>query len=425
MLLQHELLILIAMIGTILAVNLLLKLPTSVAMALAAVVGALVGGEGIPIRHLFEGTFAFLDTALIISSAMVFMFIVQRSGAFEAIGASLVKRFHKRPLLLLILLMLVMMFPGMVTGTASIAVLCAGAIVAPILSLMGFSTARTGAFIAIGATLGMAAPPVNIPSMLIASSVDMTYLGFTGPLLLISMAVALFATLYLGLGRCKAIDLHEAKKAIDFEVGNKYGWKIYLPIIVLVCIVLGIRVFPRIVPDIGLPFTFVISSIVAAFTGKKCNILETASDAMRENVSVLGKIMAIGMFLQIFNLVGVRGYIVANCFGLPTMLLFVAIVFLMPVFGGISVYGSASLFGPPLLLALLGGDEIVIAASLSVLAILGELIPPTALAANYASRIVGETYPSMARHFIVPLLFAILVSFLCLTFSSSLSFLTV
>ena len=84
---EYELLILLAMIGTLLLLNLAFKLPTSIAMVAAAVVGALLGGEGIPLRHLFEGGFAFIDTAMIISTAMIFMYAVRGSGTLEAFGA--------------------------------------------------------------------------------------------------------------------------------------------------------------------------------------------------------------------------------------------------------------------------------------------------------------------------------------------------
>ena len=82
---------------------------------------------------------------------------------------------------MLILLMLIIMFPGMITGSSTAAVLSAGAIVAPILLMMGIPAPQTGAILAVGAIMGMAAPPVNIPAMLIAGGVDMPYIGFEGP----------------------------------------------------------------------------------------------------------------------------------------------------------------------------------------------------------------------------------------------------
>ena len=174
-----------------------------------------------------------------------------------------------------------------------------------------------------------------------------------------------------------------------------------------------------------MPLVFTLGALISVFTGKKFNLYETACKAMIENVSVLGKIMAIGMFLQVFVLVGVRGYIVANCFTLPMLALFISCAILMPIFGGISVYGSASLFGPPLLLALLGGDEVVIAAAFSMLAILGELMPPSALCANYAADIVGVKYSEILKKSPLAIGITIIICTIMLIFSSAFSFLVV
>ena len=61
----------LVMIGTFVFGAFALKLPIAVAMSLAAVAGALAAGEGFPLRHLVDGTFGYLDTILIITSAMM------------------------------------------------------------------------------------------------------------------------------------------------------------------------------------------------------------------------------------------------------------------------------------------------------------------------------------------------------------------
>lgn len=62
-----------------------------------------------------------MDTVLIISMAMIFMTVIQKSGALEALNAVIVSRFHKVPAVMLILLMLIIMFPGMITGSSTAA----------------------------------------------------------------------------------------------------------------------------------------------------------------------------------------------------------------------------------------------------------------------------------------------------------------
>ena len=195
---MSELSIFILMVGVFAAVSFALKWPVSVSMLLAAVAGALAGGEGLPIRHLVEGSFGYVDTILTISTAMIFMNAFKESGGLESLSTAVIRRFYKAPALLVVLLMLVAMFPGMITGSSSAAVLTAGAVVAPILALMGIPGAQAAAFIAMAGILGMIAPPVNIPAMIIRACIDMPYVGFEIPLLLLTMPLAILSALWFG-----------------------------------------------------------------------------------------------------------------------------------------------------------------------------------------------------------------------------------
>ena len=102
--------------------------------------------------------------------------------------------------------MFISMFPGMITGSSTASVLTAGSIVAPILILIGIPMVETATIIALGGILGMIAPPVNVPAMIIGGGIDMPYVGFTIPLLLLTVPVAIFSVLYLGLKHVKSID---------------------------------------------------------------------------------------------------------------------------------------------------------------------------------------------------------------------------
>jgi hypothetical protein len=75
----------------------------------------------------------------------------------------------------------------------------------------------------------------------------------------------------------------------------------------------------------------------------------------------------------------------------------------IPLFGAVSAFGAASVLGVPFLLALLGQNEIMVGSALSLLAGLGDLMPPTALAGIFAAQVVGEeNYFRVLRHCIVP-----------------------
>ena len=56
----------ISMIGVFAVGAFTIKFPVSIAMAFAAIAGALIGGAGFPLRHLVEGMFGYLDTILVI-----------------------------------------------------------------------------------------------------------------------------------------------------------------------------------------------------------------------------------------------------------------------------------------------------------------------------------------------------------------------
>jgi uncharacterized integral membrane protein len=55
---SFELIILICMLATFAAGIFFFKLPSGVSLMLAAVVGALIDGQGIPVRHLVEGGYS-------------------------------------------------------------------------------------------------------------------------------------------------------------------------------------------------------------------------------------------------------------------------------------------------------------------------------------------------------------------------------
>lgn len=420
---QKELLIFLIMLAAFLICNFKLKLTVSISMIIGAILGALAAGEGFPLRHLFEGTFVYIDTMLIISTAMIFMKVIEKSGTMEALNATIVKRFHKAPALMLILLMFMIMFPGMITGSSTAAVLSTGAIVAPILLLIGIPAPQTGAILAMGSIMGMAAPPVNIPAMLIAAGVDMPYIGFEIPLLFLTVPGAVFTVLFLGMKYCKNLNYEEISKNLNFETGARYGFKLYLPILAVLVLMVLNRTLPTVIPNLGMPLIFIIGSIVGIFTGQKFNFLSTVKDAMNTTIPVLGKLVGVGMFIQIMTLTGVRGYIVVSCLGLSAVLLYVAIALVMPAFGAVSSYGAASVLGVPFLLALLSGNQIITAAALSFICSMGDLMPPTALAGNYAAQIAGEKYSKVLRCCIIPFIVCIVFGVLCIVFSNSLGFL--
>ncbi len=90
----------------------------------------------------------------------------------------------------------------------------------------------------------------------------------------------------------------------------------------------------------------------------------------------------------------------------------------MPLFGAVSAFGSASVLGVPFLLALLGRNEVVTTAALSLLAGLGDLMLPAALAATLAARVAGvEDRMLVLRRCVVPALAAMAAAVAVLWFA--------
>ena len=330
----------------------LLKLPVSVSLMLSSIGGALAAGEGFPIRHFVEGTFSYIDTILIICSAMVFMKVIEASGTLDALCSLIIRKFHKHPALLLIFIMFVIMFPGMITGSSTAAVLSGGSIMAPVLLTMGIDPVSTAAIIAMGGLMGMVAPPVNLPAMIIGGGIDTPFVGFGIPLVLLAFPVAVFSVLFLGLRPVRQMDYEKVAPTLNLELSSQYGFRIYLPILLLVVLMCLTKIV-KIIPDVGMPVMFLISAALGLFTGKKIKVLDAVQEAVHTSLPVMGILMGVGMFIQIMTLTGVRGFIVSVCLGLPEQLLYLAAAISIPLFGAVSSFGAASVLGVPFTLAFL------------------------------------------------------------------------
>jgi len=391
----------LVMIGSFAVGAFAFKLPIAVAMGLAAVLGGLVAGEGLPLRHLVEGTFGYIDTILIISTAMIFMKVIERIGLLEAMAAWVIRRFRDKPLVLSLGLMFMIMVPGMITGSSTAAVLTTGALVAPVLLKLGVQIHKTAAAIAMGAIYGMIAPPINLPAMIIGGGIDMPYVGFGIPLLVCTVPLAIVSALlliYPGL-KGKASDEAALEEELKRMEKTPITLRLFIPVLVLIFLFGG----SGFLPPIGMPLMFLLASLSAFLTGAKWNPFETITDAIDNALPVMGILMGVGMFIQIMTLTGVRGFVVVSALALPAWLLYVGIATSMPFFGAVSAFGSASVLGVPFLLALLGKNEILVGSALSLIAGLGDLMPPTALAGIFAAQVVGEkNYFKVLKYCIFP-----------------------
>ena len=429
MFLQIELLYFVLMIGGFVALLLFAKLPAGLCMMLSSLIGGVLSffitKTPLGLRYFIEGTFGYFDTILVITTAMIFIGAMQATGALEYLSAVLVKTFRKYPSLLLIVFMIIIMFPGMVTGSSLASAIATGTLVAPIMIKWGIPKRRVGAIIGVGAILGMVAPPINVPAMVICDVVDIPFTGFTLPLLLVSLPIAIICVLLMGRKFVKPIAEDEVENVVDTSVTRELNWTCTLPLILLVVFIVLEMIFPVIFGSLAMPAMFTLCTILGFFLGRKLkffkkqsvveveeevedngeiiivkkqkeneqpeSIVEVLRQGVAKSFGAMGLLMGVGMFMETITLNGVRGYFVTNAISLSDVWAYVGMAVSLPLFGGISAFGSASMLGGPFVMALNGiSDNIFVTCGLSALAAIGEFSPPTAMSANFAAEVVGE-----------------------------------
>lgn len=420
--LSIELLYFIVMVGTFALCCFKFKLPVGIAMAISAISGCLIAGFGIPIRHLVEGAFNHLNTILVIATAMIFMKVVQYNGMMDTITRWLIEKYYSKPALLVVGLSFMVVFPGMITGSSTAAVLTAGVLVSPVLIYMGLPKEITAAVVVMAAVFGEAAPPVNVNALIIGRGIGLPYIGFTLPLLLLTVPLIIFTGLFLSRKYLKVFNFEKIKDNLPDSCLTDFGIRLFLPIIVLAVLMVREIFLSKLFPPLGMPAYFLLAAIVGMFSGKKFDFLKISREAAHDVLPVLGILTGVGMLVQVMTLTGVRGYIVINCLNLPPYLLYLGIALSIPLFGTMSSYGLASVLGVPFALALPESNQVIIVAALSQLAALGDLMPPTALTGIFAAHIVGEkNYFKVLKYCILPAIITVAWSMVIMIFANVLA----
>jgi TRAP-type C4-dicarboxylate transport system permease large subunit len=419
-------LLLLLTAGCFVALVVAAKLPVSLSLAATSVVLALAAGKGVPLGHLVEGMFSYLDVVLVLLAAMIFMKVIEANGLLTELTQSLVVLLGRSPALLLVALTMVIMFPGMITGSCTASVLGTGAIVAPVLMRMGLRRATTGAVISSAAVYGMIAPPVNIPVMIIGGGIDMPYVGFGLILAALTVIPAVLTTMWLtrrGVDRARLAEVVALGRAELRTSAFRGGRRalLYLPLVALIILMVGPRTFPQWFPDPRLPLTFLIGSLLGVFTGRRVPLVAAARAGVGEILPVAGILVGVGMLIEMLTLTGLRGAIVVGALSIPSVFLFASIAVILPLFGGISVYGGASVLGVPFALALLGRNQIVVLAGLSLIGAMGSYMPPVAFTPVVTAGMLGEPYMPIVRRCAVPALAAVLLGTLVLIYANSIA----
>lgn len=405
------------------------RLPNIISMLLAAIAGALVAGQGVPLRHLVEGMFMFFDLVVTILTATIFVGMVRASGALHGLIADLVRRFHRRPLLLLMLMTIVVMIPGTLTGSGTAAVLSVGPLVGAVLVSMGIPVVKAVAVVALGGVIGAFAPPVNIPTMAIANGINMPYSGFTVPLVLFSLPLGLGSVLWMGARYVrKGLDVDKIMASLPAPEREVSRLQVYAPFVVVFGLIVLLRLFPELAPDVGVQVIFALGVVVTRLLSPHVNVLRVAKDMLKEALPVAGILVGVGALVQIMALTGVRGLFVITAITLPETWLYLFTVVGFALAGALfGSYGSGTVLGVPLMLALLDRDPVIATVGLSLMACYGSLTPPTAVVGFGAQVALNhrEPYSTVLREVIWPWVVASIIGMLIVIYADQLRFLVV
>jgi CitMHS family citrate-Mg2+:H+ or citrate-Ca2+:H+ symporter len=421
-------LVLAAMVAAYIVAK-ILKISTELSMLFAAVVGGVVGGAGIPARHIVEGAFTYLDICLIFITATLFMNLLKESGGVAFVIRRVLIRFHKRKIVLFIMLAFLLLIPGALTGAGSVTVLITGSLVATVLGYMNIPKAKAAAIIFIIAGLSAAAPPVSLWAMLTAAGVNMPYVGFFLPLLVPCVLLAL-ATIFILGWKAKPADLDAALRELP-EAPPRMNWiKVLAPFLLFFVLVLAGRVFPFDFPIMGLPLMFAAAAVITLLLSPvPIPFLDVARRTVHQLLPLVGTLTCVGVLVQIMTLTGARGLIAITVVTLPVTVVILTLFLTLPVSESVLMWGAAPVLGVPLILLFntLNLNPIIALAGMSVIWPLGDAIPPTAIIGRLTVETIGlkESYGKFLKQCLVPAALIILVGTLMVFFSKKLAFLSV
>lgn len=431
---ELQIVVLMAVMAAAYTAAQLRKLSVELSMLAAAVAGGLAGAivktppVGELARHLVEGSFTYLDVILVFVTATLFMAVVSESGGVNYVVRGTIRAFFNLRLVALLLLMIIVLIPGALTGAGSVSLLVVGAPVAMALTALGISVKRAAAILFITAGLSAAAPPVNIWAMILSAGTAIPYVGFELPLGIPVLFLGTFTILTLGLKKETVVSRDAALSEIPETPAGMTWWRVLLPFLVFFGLVVAARIWPFAMPILGLPLQFTIAGLVAWLVSpKKPQLLRLARNTIKRLLPLLTTMVVVGMLQQIMTTTGVRGLLSFLVISTPFVLLMVLLAVVIPVSEGVLTYGGAAVLGIPLVWFLdsLGMHATIVIAGLSLLWPLGDGLPPTALIGRLSIMVSGYkgTYGSFLKSTWLPWIVITATGILMIVYSAKLSFL--
>jgi len=418
-------------LGVMIVVYVLTRLftpSTELSMLAAAIAGALAGGFGIPARHLAEGAITYIDINLIFITATIFMNILKESGGVAFVVRAILRRFHSKRPLLLIMLALILLVPGALTGAGSVTVLIVGGMVATVLYYMGVSKIKTSAIIFLIAGLSAAAPPVSLWAMLAAAGTNMPYVGFFWPLLIPCVLCAILTIFILG-WKGTRMEIDKALEELPMPPQRMNWFRVLLPFAIFLGSIFLYRALPFSTPILGLPMMFVLAAAASwALSPLKLNLWQISCRTIEQLLPLVATLTCAGILVQIMTLTGVRGLLAVTAVTLPLAVVYATLFVVLPVSESVLMYAAAPVLGVPLVLLFnaTGLNPIVALAGMSIIWPLGDALPPTAIIGRLTVDVVGyrDSYGQFLKCCVVPAVIIMIIGTLMVIYSTKLSFLT-
>lgn len=375
------------------------------------------------VRHLVEGTFTYFDVCLTFLTATFFMTIFKVTGGVSYIVRQIVRKFYRHRVICLLLLMVVMLIPGAVTGSGATAVLTVGGLVGAVLAAMGVKEDRRVALIFILAAMSAACPPINLWAMMAAAGANMPFVGFTVPLLSLAVIGALFATFFLTRGSHPEGEIEAVLASLPEAPEGWNAFRAFTPFVVMIVLIVGARIFPAQWPVIGLPMIFMFSGAAVLLCAPvKTNVFDVAITTVTNLKELVGIMTVVGVLNQIMTLTGARGLVSLAIVILPIWLLFAILWLVLPAAEGVLQYAVAPLIGVPLIMLfnMKGYNPVVALSAWAVMWPVGDCLPPTAVVGRAAVLELdykGHYYKSFLKTAIIPMLFVLAVCTVVMIFN--------
>ena len=269
---------------------------------LAAVAGSLAAGMGIRFREIVEGPFGFLDSMLCVCSASVFVAVLDRAGAFVFLYSK-ISRIRCRILKSFMVLFFIAL-PAMLTGFASASLLTTGKLVKNNLEKQGEKKASV--IVGVGAFLGVILPPNCIPAIIAAngagSVLPTPYSGFFIPLLVVGLPA------FIAYGIMERRILASLEES-GFEDKGAFAALNVLILVLVAVLIEGVMSSVLWLGGNTLVF-FVATILVLAFSrffsGAK-ETLDAVSQGLSRAVVPMAIVFALGSFIEVSSMTGVRG----------------------------------------------------------------------------------------------------------------------